>query len=269
MKTDESVRGHRILPIVSRLQVRRKNLGTGLMHARTTGTPERAGRTTLSPAAQVMWRLIAAGTEPGRARGLLKAWPGWEYISHQMWPTTDIPGAPYGLLSMRVNTYTGEPVTLPGGILIATDTLVGEIHCNNQAMLRVSVSGRVSPFAACREDLRAIAAWATRDQLGRQILALNGMTILARGATRMGFSVRETPITLRRRFERMFMTGLLLLYAPDGLARLRRGRTVGTYPQEIWITRQELLKRYGDREPRLIISRARRDVAESVNGADI
>ncbi|MGH7986014.1 MAG: YkoP family protein [Candidatus Binataceae bacterium] len=237
------------------------------MPARAAGRLGRTGRTALSPAAQVMWKMIAGGTEPGRARGLLMAWPGWEYISHQIWPTTDIPGAPYGVLSMRVGHYAGEPVTLPGGIVIATDTLVGEIHCNNQAMLRVSTSGRVNPFAACREDLRAIAAWTTRDELGRQVLALNGMTILARGAARMGFSVRETPITLRLRFERMFMTGLLLLYTPDGLARLRRGRTVGEYPQTIWITRQELLRRYGDREPRLLMAQAEREMAEPVNSA--
>ncbi|MGH7931747.1 MAG: YkoP family protein [Candidatus Binataceae bacterium] len=218
-----------------------------------------ARRLALSPAAAMMWKVIAGGTEPGRAHGLLMAWPGWEYLSHHIWPTSEIPGAPYGVLSVRLGPYRGEPLVLPDGTVIDTGTPVGELHCNNKAVLRV-VSGRLNPFAACREDLHAITSWIKRDQLGRQIQAFYGVTILSRGAVRLGFTIRAIPVTMRRRFERMFMTGLLLLYTPEGLERLSRGTTVSNYPQEIWISRRTLLRRYGDREARpLTPSRATRN----------
>ena len=71
-------------------------------------------------------------------------------------------------------------------------------------------------------------------------------------AARVGFTVRKWPINMRLRLERVFMVGLLLLYTVDGLAHIDRGTTARTYPREVWLSRRELIRRYGSRGASLI-----------------
>lgn len=212
----------------------------------------------LSPASLIMWRLISHGTRPGRAHGLLTAWSGWEHLSHYLWPSTDIPAAPYRLLGLRVRPYAGQSFVLSDGIKIEAGALIGELHCNNQNILRLVSEYGLNPFAATREDLRSLAAWIGQDEHGRQIRALYGVTMLTKGALRLGFTVRRQPVNIRRRFEKIFMTGLLFLYAAEGVQRLMNGTTPRVYPQEVWISRRELIKRYGVRPARMLEAGNRR-----------
>lgn len=226
---------------------------------RTRALIRRTNNSKMSSTGVLLWKLISRGTEPGHAHGLLTAWPGWEHISEHMWPTTQIPNAPYGILRMRIAPYRGEPLTLPDGTEIGEGSVVGEIHCNNPRLLEVASSGATNPFAASREDLRSLAQWVRDDEVGRQVIAFYGVTLLVKGAARLGFTIRERPINIRRRFERVFMSGLLLLYTPDGVERLSKGTTPKSYPQEIWISRRELIRRYGDRPGRLLNERRTRE----------
>ncbi len=200
----------------------------------------------------MMWRLISHGTTPGDAHGLLMAWSGWEQLSHRLWPTTEIPAAPFRLLELRIISYRGAPFILADGTRIDEHNLLCELHCNNRNILSLVMRTDLNPFAAAREDLRSLAIWAQEDDIGRRIRALYGVTMLTQGAARLGFTIRPQAISIRRRFEKIFMTGLLLLYAPDGVRRLMCGTTPSTYPQEVWMSRQELINRYGNRSARVL-----------------
>lgn len=210
-------------------------------HTRTLN----GGLRSLSPAAALMWRIISLGTKPGCARGPLRAWAGWENTCRFLWPTMEIPGARYRLLSVRLRPYRGKPLILPDRVKIVPPSLIGELHCNNQRILDLVRSGRGIPFAACREDLHKLAAWMVQNDTGRQVQALYGVTLLVKGAYRLGFYSRQHPLTIRSRLERVFMTGLLLLYTTDGIEHLMKGTTSRSYPQEVWISRNSLIRLYG------------------------
>lgn len=202
-------------------------------------------RLTRSETASLAWRIIAGGTKPGEAHGLLKAWPAWERIARVLWPVCDIPGAPYGMLGLRIRSYRGESMVLPDSTIIKPGTMIGELHCNNRVILEL-VSRRVNPFAACRQDLKTICAWIQQDPRAGRIEALYACTILNRAGDRLGFTVRPKPVTLRRRLEKFFFKGLLLLYSQEGLGRIQHGSTTDAYPTDIWMSRRTLLRLYRD-----------------------
>jgi hypothetical protein len=126
---------------------------------------------------------------------------------------------------------------------------LGELHCNNDTILQLVGRGG-SPFAAVRHDLRCLSDWIQQDPIGQQIEALYACTILSGAASRLGFTVRPKPVTVRQRFERFFFKGLLLLYNQEGTKRIQHGSTADGYPADVWISRRELIRRYGKPTPR-------------------
>lgn len=188
------------------------------------------------------WRL-AAGARSGLARGFLRAWPLWERIKRRMEPVMPIPGAPHGLFLIHIGRYHGRPITLPDGTTISRGDLVYELHLNNQQLARAE--GDLGLIPQLRADLRALAAWVRRSGSLPGPRALYGFSLMSPGARRLGFTTRDRPLTLKVRLDRFFLVGLLALYNVRGVERLRRGTTYRHYPQEIWMSLDELMRRYG------------------------
>jgi MFS family permease len=219
-----------ILLVRDRVATRRR--GTG---AKTTRRRVRAG-----------WRL-ALRTRAGRARGFLRFWPFWERVTIFAHRPTQIPHAPYNLLWIEFARYKGSPIVLPDGTRVEKGDLIGEVHIRNREM--AATAPRVSSWkllAMLAEDLRALAAWMRDPAFPAELRAFYGFTILGRGAARLGFTLRERPRSLRTRLDGFFLTGLLVLYNPRGRARLTEGTTYGSHPVEVWLSRDELLRRYGN-----------------------
>lgn len=193
----------------------------------------------------LFWRL-SSGTRAGRAQGILRVWPLWERIARRIWWTVPVPGAPYGVFAVHRTRYHGQPIALADGTVIREPDAVVELHLNGAAVACITSRQVWDLLPAARADLHALAAWLQDSPSTPEIKGLFAVTVLGSGARRLGFTVRERPVTLRARLDRFFLTGLLALYSERGIERLASGKTPGAYPREIWMSRDELLRRYAD-----------------------
>jgi hypothetical protein len=160
-----------------------------------------------------------------------------------------IPAAPYGAIQIRLRPYKGERVLLPDGSVVEKNATVCELHCANLLALHLFESRAITAIRACREDLHSLACWVKQSPAARDLVALYGRgTLLTVLALRLGFTARESPNRIRRRIDRFFMIGLLLMYTDAGIHRLTQGTTLSRVPSEIWMTRDRLIDLYGDRQ---------------------
>jgi MFS family permease len=190
------------------------------------------------------WRL-AARTRAGHARGFMLFWPFWEFVTTLVHPQHHIPAAPFDLLRVQFTRFHGPAITLPDGTRVQSGDQIGEIHLHNSTL--ASVAEQANSWQLLRMlmgDLGGLAEWSHSADFPADIRAFYGYTILSRGASRLGFTLRTRPSSLRTWLDGFFLTGLLVLYNPRGRGRLSQGTTYGTEPVEVWMSRAELERRY-------------------------
>lgn len=197
------------------------------------------------------WHL-AFRTRAGQARGFLRFWPFWERVMLFLYPTRPIPNATANIFHVHVTRWHGRPITLPDGTHVAKGNRVVELHINNRVVAETMTRLRSprSLLHLMEDDLFALAAWSQVPDFPSEIRAVYGYTLLGRAAPRLGFSIRPRPHTIVTRLDRFFMVGLLTLYNPHGLERLQQGTTYNSYPDEVWMSRRELRRRYSVTERR-------------------
>lgn len=195
------------------------------------------------------WWRLAFRSHSGEARGFLRFWPFWEWLTMRVTPHHPIPNAPYHLFEVQFTHVHANAITLPDGTQIRRRDPVAILHVNNRVLSRFGDATPWQQLRMMRGDLRALAQWVQAGGFPKDIRALYGYTLLGRSAPRLGFTIRTRPSSIRTRLDRFFLMGIMVLYSSRGRERLQRGTTYDTEPVETWMSLAELVRRYGGQQP--------------------
>ncbi len=175
-------------------------------------------------------------------------WRGGDFLYRWVHGLTD-PAAEVGpILRVQVKPYRGSPLTLGDGSLILRGDPIGVIHLNNERVSALHAKRGGSRWAglafrrAFQASLQALAEGARTTPRYHAVRAFTTTTIFHQGTERAGFEVRPLSRPLLGRLVAAYERGLLIQFHP--LGRRRPGRQRFAEARQIWISREELLRRY-------------------------
>lgn len=137
---------------------------------------------------------------------------------------------------------TGQPIVLENGMPMA------ELHMQNdtlQEFVHIESPERMAVYSlkVLRDSLHHVAQALLFDERFQEARGIFGMTLMHRGADRLGFHVEEVPPTFGNKSVMRLLLFIMILYHPQGRKRLHQGLQE-MRPKLVWMTREELLARY-------------------------
>jgi hypothetical protein len=153
-----------------------------------------------------------------------------------------------GVLVVEVRRNNGHTVTLADGSEIKAGDTILELHLNNnwfkqRHKLNLTTSRMARDMLVSFAHDLGILAKELDDGVFSNCAALHGCTHIGVAARRLGFQAEELPNSLWKRFARFYISGLAQVYGPRRSGASRPNGPVEL--QEVWLSKRELLRRYG------------------------
>lgn len=143
-------------------------------------------------------------------------------------------------------TYRGLPARLQDGRTVMPGDVVGELHFRNP---QLAALGAVRALPVMQRTMRDLAQLIQTEPKYRDLDVFFGISVAFRGAKRFGFEVTDLGFSRWRRFTAgTYLRWVMSVYHPQGLERLSHRREM-LEPKGVFITRETLLRRYGDTAP--------------------
>jgi len=145
--------------------------------------------------------------------------------------------------------YRGRDWLMPDGSVLRRGDFYMELHINNNRLISLmdeNTSLERMALIAMREvrgGLPALADLLNSDEQFGKVKVIIGITLLHRGARRIGFTVYDMKPVLFTWLTGWYERWLLVLFHPGGLKNLRSYRH-DLSPKYVVMTRQELIRRY-------------------------
>ncbi|RJQ31404.1 MAG: polysaccharide deacetylase family protein [Peptococcaceae bacterium] len=157
-------------------------------------------------------------------------------------------GSP-GVYRLALRRYHGRDLRLPDGVVLQKRDHYAELHLNNDYLLELtkqsnSTAGMGLSLARSGQDaMPVIARHLTEEPRFQKAKAILAVTLMHRGAERLGFSIHDLQPGVFPWLTRWYEIWLLILFHPDGLKRFKKHKHKLTLKQ-IAMSRAELMRRY-------------------------
>lgn len=145
-------------------------------------------------------------------------------------------GAEKQLLYINLKIYKKSDLVLPTGEIIASGSIIGEIHVDNQKIKNMEL-GFKDIVSILKNELDCLALSLETDPRLYNVRAFYGRTILYSLLKRENFIILEIDRSLKIRIVEIWTKLLRLVYSQNAIRQSSR------QVKEFWITQESLSKR--------------------------
>ncbi|WP_052703028.1 polysaccharide deacetylase family protein [Paenibacillus beijingensis] len=187
-------------------------------------------------------------------RLLVGLWMLWESAFHVLFRLKPVSGgADEPAFHYRMTTYGGPPVKLEDGVTLSKGDPIAELHFDNRMLQNVARHSS-SPLGVAIHLLRVmekalplLASSLLADPKAENIRAVYGITMIHRGASRLGFDVVELPENWFARISRIYLRLLFRILTSNRAPRKKRSAGAGgtknsMSPRMLLMSRERILR---------------------------
>lgn len=182
-------------------------------------------------------------------RLLLSIWMRWEWCFQKIFNIEPVVHD-NSLLKLRIRKYRGsQPLVLADGEQIRQGDSVVELHFDNELLIQMGTGSKSSVQLAIQlirgteSLLPHINHILNTDPKYKDVKGLYGISMIHRGANRLGFTVFSLPRGIFSFLTHWYLRLLLYVMHPQGKDRLKTNPEM-LVPKIIAISRKELVDRY-------------------------
>ena len=166
-----------------------------------------------------------------------------------------VPGSEDQLLLICFHPYLGkQALEIPEQVTIMPGDLICEIHISNRRIMEIAAEHSVRPLEwriceVLKREFQKLAEAVTGNTIPSDCKAIYGVNTMGSVAKRFGFTLIEIPKGWNRvwlGFWESLLRWIFYSYKADKKGAFNRM----TDPREIWMSREELIRRYIARTPR-------------------
>ncbi|MDP4095235.1 polysaccharide deacetylase family protein [Paenibacillus sp. P96] len=132
------------------------------------------------------------------------------------------------MLHFRRRKYKGQPVDFADGVSLVKGDDVLELHFDNERLYQIGSTAKTPMHVAIQmirsveKQLPDLAARLAADSQLEKVKAVYGVSMINRGAEKLGFMVRDLPSGLFASSSKLYLRLLLSVIHPSGQERLKR-----------------------------------------------
>ncbi|MFB5762190.1 polysaccharide deacetylase family protein [Paenibacillus medicaginis] len=159
-------------------------------------------------------------------KGIVRGWMLYERVFHALFRLEPAnPQEPF--LHFRQRTYKGSPVDFADGSSLVKGDEVLELHFDNERLYQIGSTAKTPMHVAIQiirsveKQLPYLAAKVANDPRLAGVKAIYGVSMINRGAEKLGFIIRDLPAGLFAASSTLYLRLLLSVIHPSGQERLK------------------------------------------------
>lgn len=154
-------------------------------------------------------------------RIVIKLWLAWEFAVHKALRLKSVYVTDTPFLHYRILKYKGKDLELQNGELLQKGDWFAELHFDNKMLSEIAFASKnplvvaIKVIREVEQALPTLGKLLQQENKGTPIKAIHGITMINRGADKLGFMIHDLPDGLFKKSTKIYLSMLMNVLTPS------------------------------------------------------